>query len=81
MSEKIIGQILRKIRDEQNLYQYDVAERLNIATKNVGALEQRKDMKLSTLKKYVEALGGELNICIEFEEQNRAYKINEYINE
>ncbi|MBP9777622.1 MAG: XRE family transcriptional regulator [Rickettsiaceae bacterium] len=81
MSEKIIGQVLKKIREDQNLYQYDVAERLNIAKKNVHALEQRKDMKLSTLKKYVEALGGELNIWIEFEDQNRTYKISEHVNE
>lgn len=81
MKEKTIGQALREIREERELYQYDIAERLNIAQKNVYNMENRKDLRLSTLKRYVEALGGQLNIWVEFEDESKAYKISKYLNE
>lgn len=81
MKKKTIGQALREIREERELYQYDIAERLNIAQKNVYNMENRKDLRLSTLKRYVEALGGQLNIWVEFEDESKAYKISKYLNE
>ena len=81
MTEKHIGKILKKIREGQNLFQYEVAERLNIDKKNVYAVEQRNDLKLSTLKKYVEALGGQLHVWIEFEDQHKTYKISKHVKE
>lgn len=80
MKGKTIGQALREIREELGLYQYDIAERLSVAQKNVHNMENRQDLKLSTLKKYVEALGGQLNIWVEFENEHKAYKISKYLN-
>ena len=61
-----IGSRLRYLREREGLHQYEVAERLSIAQKNVCAIEKREDVYLSTLQRYAEALGGNLKIIIEF---------------
>ncbi|HEV2577922.1 MAG TPA: XRE family transcriptional regulator [Acidobacteriaceae bacterium] len=55
-----------KLRKAQNLTQVEIAERLGISQPSVAALEQRSDMMLSTLAKYIEALGGRLEISAVF---------------
>lgn len=49
--------------------QIDVAKALGINQDSVSRLEQRTDILLSTLRKYVEALGGNLSIIAEFPDQ------------
>lgn len=46
--------------------QVEVAKKLDITQDSVSRLEQRADLMISTLRKYVEALGGELSIIAEF---------------
>ncbi len=46
-----------------------MAEALGIGQDGVSRLEQRRDMQLSTLRGYVEALGGKLSIVAEFSGQ------------
>ncbi len=46
--------------------QVDVAKALGINQDSVSRLEQRADILFSTLRKYVEALGGDLSIIAEF---------------
>jgi len=57
---------LRQLREAQHRSQVEVAERLKIKQPSVAKLEQRTDVYLSTLRKYVEALGGELEITAKF---------------
>ncbi len=57
---------LHDIRLELGLTQNEVADTLNISQKNVSSFESRSDMKLSTLKSYLHALGGELIISAKF---------------
>lgn len=57
---------LKQLRESLALTQTEVAERLEIAQEGISRIEQRQDLKLSTLRRYVEALGGKLNIVIEF---------------
>lgn len=57
---------LQDIRYELGLTQNDIADTLNISQKNVSSFEGRDDMKLSTLKSYLHALGGELIISAKF---------------
>ena len=57
---------LLEFRRELGLTQDAVAERLAITQESVSRLERRKDMHLSTLKRYIEALGGELEIHVKF---------------
>ncbi len=57
---------LLEFRKELGLTQDDMAELLLITQESVSRLERREDMHISTLKRYVEALGGELEIHVRF---------------
>ena len=56
---------LRKARE---LTQVELAEKLGITQASVAGLEARTDLQLSTLAKYIRALGGELEIRAVFPE-------------
>ncbi|MBI6230422.1 helix-turn-helix domain-containing protein [Proteus mirabilis] len=54
---------LAKIREELNLSQTELAQSLGISQPSIAKLENvDNDPKLSTLKRYIKALGGELSI-------------------
>jgi DNA-binding XRE family transcriptional regulator len=53
---------LRRVRAACKASQEDVAERLGISQASVSRLEQRGDLRLSTLRRYVQALGAELEV-------------------
>jgi DNA-binding XRE family transcriptional regulator len=57
---------LRDIRKALDLTQETVAEALGIKQVNVSQLEKRSDFLLSTLRKYVNAMGGELELVAHF---------------
>lgn len=57
---------LRELRRAHKLTQERVAETLGIGQDQVSRLEQRSDLLLSTLRSYVEAMGGRLKIVAEF---------------
>lgn len=61
---------LQAVRKELGVTQLDVAEALNIKQNNISDLEARSDMKLSTLRNYLQALGGELVISAKFSDQD-----------
>jgi len=61
---------LRELRKALRLTQTDVAQRLKKGQEVVSRLEKRHDMMLSTLRGYVESLGGKLELVCRFE--NRA---------
>ncbi len=54
------------IREELKLSQKELAETLGIKQPSLSAIENRGyDLKISTMKKYVEAMGGKLRIDVE----------------
>lgn len=55
---------LQELRKELGITQSIMAERQGVRQVNISNLEKRTDMHLSTLRKYVEALGCELEINI-----------------
>lgn len=59
---------LRDLRKARRLTQEQVAERLGGKQVYVSRLESRSDAKLSTLRDYVKALGGELELIVSFPE-------------
>lgn len=63
---------LRDLRKARRLTQAQVAERLGGRQVYVSRLEKRSDMKLSTLRDYVGALGGELSVMVTFPEGETA---------
>lgn len=57
---------LRKLREARALTQSTVAELLDMDQSEVSRLERRSDMLLSTLKRFVQATGGELHIVVSY---------------
>ena len=57
---------LRELRQACALTQQQVAERLNVNQPAVAKLEHRTDVYLSSLRSYIEALGGELRMTAVF---------------
>ena len=57
---------LQKLRRAHKSTQEKIAEILNIDQANVSWLENRSDLMLSTLRTYVKALGGELELVAKF---------------
>ncbi|NMG22159.1 helix-turn-helix domain-containing protein [Brasilonema bromeliae] len=56
----------QQLRLALKLTQEQMAELLQIDQGNVSRLEQRTDLMLSTLRKYIVAMGGELRLVVEF---------------
>ena len=57
---------LRELRRARQLTQVRVARTLGITQDSVSRLEKRSDLLLSTLRKAVEAMGGNLSLVAEF---------------
>jgi len=57
---------LRDLRKARKLTQARVAKTLRITQDSVSRLEQRSDLLLSTLRKTVKAMGGDVRIVAEF---------------
>jgi DNA-binding XRE family transcriptional regulator len=58
---------LRDLRKALGKTQLAMADRLGIKQENVSRIEQRSDMLLSTLNKYLRSMGGRLRLVAEFE--------------
>jgi DNA-binding XRE family transcriptional regulator len=57
---------LRDLRRAHRLTQQRMAKALSIGQDGVSRLEQRSDLLLSTLRSYIEAMGGRLTLLAEF---------------
>ena len=57
---------LPELRRMRNLSQTTIAKLLDISQGDVSKLERRADMYLSTLRSYIEAAGGTLQIVARF---------------
>jgi predicted transcriptional regulator len=58
---------LEELRKTRALSQEDVAEALDVNQPAVAKLEKRGDMHVSNLRRYIEALGGTLEITAHFD--------------
>ena len=62
-AKKIIEEMpLQQLRNARQMTQTRLAEVLEMDQGNISKLEQRTDMYLSTLRSYVEAMGGALEV-------------------
>ncbi len=57
---------LRELRHARKLTQVRMAKKLGITQDSVSRLEQRSDLLLSTLRKTIEAMGGNLSLVAQF---------------
>lgn len=60
--EMMAEMLLAEVRREVGLSQSDLAERLGIKQPTLSKLENQDDMQISTLRRIVESLGGELEL-------------------
>lgn len=67
---------LNELRRARDMSQAALAELLEMDQGNLSKLEQRTDMYVSTLRRYVRALGGELEIVARFQEGD--YRIEQF---
>lgn len=65
-TEILLNIHLAELRERMNLTQGDIAETLGVKQPTVSDMEKPgRDLKLSSLKRYVEASGGKLSVDIE----------------
>ena len=81
LAEEMTLPELRRARDRS---QQSTAEALGLKQAAVSRLENRDDMRISTLREYVHALGGELEFYARFQEHGakaRLVRIRQKHNE
>src|SRR5277367_3823244 len=61
---------LRELRHARKLTQVKMAKTLGVTQDSVSRLEKRSDLLLSTLRKTVEAMGGNLSLIAEFPDRS-----------
>ncbi|MGH7688126.1 MAG: XRE family transcriptional regulator [Gemmatimonadaceae bacterium] len=67
---------LQDLRRARQLSQEDLAERLGASQPEVSKMESRADVYVSTVRRYIEAMGGELDIVARF--PDGSVKINQF---
>lgn len=69
MKRELLAEMpLHELRRARALTQRDLAETLQVNQPAVSKLEQRTDVYISSLRSYIEAVGGKLKIVAEFPE-------------
>jgi transcriptional regulator with XRE-family HTH domain len=66
----LLENALHELRERRGASQAAVAQRLGTSRPNVSRIEQEADIRLSTLARYVEALGGSLEIRAVFDNES-----------
>jgi hypothetical protein len=71
MSAQLIAEelTLRELRRLRKLTQTRLSKKLKIGQEGVSRIEKRTDLYLSTLRSYVEGVGGKLSLIVEFPDQ------------
>lgn len=64
--DELLGLSLRDLRQSLGITQHDLAKAVGIAQSEVSRLERRDDYHVSTLRKVVTALGGDLEVSAVF---------------
>ena len=66
---------LSDLRRAKHVTQAELAKRLRGRQVYVSRFEKRSDVKVSGLAKYVEALGGTLELVVTFPDEDKAYAL------
>jgi transcriptional regulator with XRE-family HTH domain len=60
--------LLYELREARKLSQQQIANLLHTSQPNISKIEKRTDLYVSTLRSYIEAMGGELKVIAKFPE-------------
>ncbi|MBI4804808.1 MAG: XRE family transcriptional regulator [Desulfovibrio sp.] len=71
---------LAELRKARRLSQEELAQVLSIGQASVAKIEKRTDMYVSTLRRFVEAMGGSLDIVARFPDHSISIKKFEDLN-
>lgn len=70
--QKIAAIRLQQVRESAGLTQEQVAQRMGVTQASLSRLEHRPDVKLSNIRKYIEAIGGRLEISVVMPRRTRS---------
>lgn len=73
--EMLLEMPLNRLRQARNLTQDELAAAMGTSQASVSKLERRSDVYLSSARRYVEAMGGELEITARF--PDAAFRLDE----
>jgi DNA-binding XRE family transcriptional regulator len=62
---------LNELRERRGITQEQVAAQLETSRPNVSRIEREDDVRMTTLRRYVMALGGELELVVRFPDGER----------
>lgn len=62
VEEELLEMDLRSLREAIGLTQEELAHRIAVTQSQLSKLERRPDHRISTLRRYVAALGGKLEV-------------------
>jgi len=81
--EELQRMALEELRTAKQLTQADMAEMLNVPQSSVSRIERRADMYLSTLRNYLNAMGGVLQIQAVFPDGSAAviHTFGDYVDQ
>ena len=65
--EELVKITLAELRNEFGFTQSELAEIMDVSQPELSRLERSRNPMLATLRRYVEALGGELEVSVVFE--------------
>lgn len=67
-TERLIAEemTMRELRKAHNMTQLEMAKVLGVKQEQVSRIEKRTDLHLSTLRRSIEAMGGELILTAKF---------------
>ena len=65
-NEMMLSYTLSQIRESQGITQEELAKRLNINQSAISKFEKREVVTISKLQEFIKALGGEIEININF---------------
>lgn len=66
---------LADLRESRGLTQARLADEMQVSQPNVSKVESKEDIRLSTLRHYVEALGGHLELKAVFDDPEQTVSI------
>jgi transcriptional regulator with XRE-family HTH domain len=72
----LVAMELNDLRRARKITQEELAERLGTRQPNISKLERRGDVRVSTLRDVIEAMGGELQVIAHFPDAD--YRIDQF---
>lgn len=70
--ELLLAAELENLRKSRKISQKELAAKLAVSQPAIAKMEREGDMRISTLKRFVEGLGGTLRVEIDFPEGTRS---------